>query len=38
VGDRRALRGRGGIRCTPLNDGILRAGPVSTEIRAAPIG
>lgn len=29
-----ALRGRGGIRCTPLNDGILRVGPVSVEIRS----
>jgi MOSC domain-containing protein YiiM len=25
----RALRGRGGIRCTPLNDGVLRVGPVT---------
>jgi len=25
----KALRGRGGIRCTPLNDGILRVGPVT---------
>jgi MOSC domain-containing protein YiiM len=28
----RALRGKGGIRCTPLNDGILRVGPVSAMI------
>jgi MOSC domain-containing protein YiiM len=25
----RALRGRGGIRCTPLDDGVLRVGPVT---------
>jgi len=37
-GARWALRGRGGIRCTPLNDGILRVGPVDAEIRAAKIG
>jgi MOSC domain-containing protein YiiM len=30
----RSLRGKGGIRCTPLNDGILRRGPVSVEIQA----
>jgi MOSC domain-containing protein YiiM len=29
----KALRGKGGIRCTPLNDGILRVGPVTVEIR-----
>jgi hypothetical protein len=29
----KAMRGRGGIRCTPLNDGVLRVGPVSVEIR-----
>ncbi len=28
----RALRGRGGIRCTPLNDGVLRVGPVTVGI------
>ncbi|MEU4426254.1 molybdenum cofactor biosysynthesis protein [Actinoplanes sp. NPDC024001] len=28
----RALRGRGGVRCVPLNDGILRVGPVSVGI------
>jgi hypothetical protein len=27
----RQLRGKGGIRCTPLDDGILRVGPVSAE-------
>ena len=29
----RALRGKGGIRCTPLDDGVLRVGPVRVEIR-----
>lgn len=28
----RALRGRGGVRCTPLNDGVLRVGPVDARI------
>jgi MOSC domain-containing protein YiiM len=28
----RALRGRGGIRCRPLNDGVLRVGPVTATI------
>ena len=28
----RALRGRGGIRCTPLDDGVLRVGPVSATV------
>jgi hypothetical protein len=26
-GAQRALRGRGGVRCVPLDDGILRLGP-----------
>ncbi|GIM95956.1 molybdenum cofactor biosysynthesis protein [Paractinoplanes toevensis] len=29
----KALRGKGGIRCTPLDDGILRVGPVITTSR-----
>ncbi|MFI5937689.1 molybdenum cofactor biosysynthesis protein [Actinoplanes sp. NPDC051494] len=29
----KAMRGRGGIRTVPLNDGILRVGPVSVQIR-----
>ncbi|MGK5674324.1 molybdenum cofactor biosysynthesis protein [Micromonospora sp. URMC 106] len=28
----KALRGRGGVRCTPLNDGILRVGPVDVAV------
>lgn len=31
-GSWRALRGKAGIRCAPLNDGILRVGPVSVDI------
>ncbi|NUR96284.1 MAG: molybdenum cofactor biosysynthesis protein [Kribbellaceae bacterium] len=31
-GARDRLRNRGGIRCTPLNDGVLRVGPVLVEI------
>nr|WP_221377392.1 molybdenum cofactor biosysynthesis protein [Actinoplanes polyasparticus] len=28
----KALRGKGGIRCTPLDDGILRIGPVRATV------
>ncbi|WP_446220444.1 molybdenum cofactor biosysynthesis protein [Micromonospora sp. IBHARD004] len=28
----RALRGRGGVRCAPLTDGVLRVGPVEVRI------
>jgi hypothetical protein len=28
----RALRGKGGVRCRPLNDGLLRVGPVDVTI------
>ncbi|WP_346533357.1 molybdenum cofactor biosysynthesis protein [Micromonospora sp. DPT] len=28
----RALRRRGGVRCTPLNDGTLRVGPVHVDV------
>ncbi|GAA1886397.1 molybdenum cofactor biosysynthesis protein [Asanoa iriomotensis] len=28
----RELRGRGGVRCTPLDDGTLRVGPVEAQI------
>ena len=37
----RALRGRGGVRCTPLDDGWLRVGParlIVVEAAAAPLG
>ncbi|MFI1988483.1 molybdenum cofactor biosysynthesis protein [Actinoplanes sp. NPDC020271] len=31
----KALRGRGGVRCVPLDDGVLRTGPVSASIGTA---
>jgi hypothetical protein len=31
-GTRKALRGRGGVRCTPLTDGVLRVGPVEVTV------
>ncbi|NUT38275.1 MAG: molybdenum cofactor biosysynthesis protein [Hamadaea sp.] len=34
-GARDALRGKGGVRCTPLNDGVLRVGPVTVAVRRA---
>ncbi|MER7893175.1 molybdenum cofactor biosysynthesis protein [Micromonospora sp. NPDC094482] len=34
----RAMRRRGGVRCTPLTDGILRVGPVDVLIDAGPPG
>lgn len=30
-GTRKALRGKGGVRCTPLDDGVLRVGPVTVD-------
>jgi len=30
----RALRGRGGVRCEPLTDGVLRPGPATLRVRA----
>jgi MOSC domain-containing protein YiiM len=32
----RALRGKGGVRCRPLNDGRLRVGPVAVTVEADP--
>jgi len=29
----KAMRGKGGVRCTPLNDGVLRVGPITVEVR-----
>jgi hypothetical protein len=29
----KALRGRGGVRCEPLSDGTLRAGPATLELQ-----
>lgn len=31
----RGLRGRGGVRCTPLDDGVLRLGPATLIVHAA---
>jgi MOSC domain-containing protein YiiM len=31
-GAHRALRGRGGVRCSPLDDGVLRVGPAVIEV------
>jgi MOSC domain-containing protein YiiM len=32
----RALRGHGGVRCTPLDDGVLRVGPVTATVSGWP--
>jgi hypothetical protein len=34
-GSRDALRGKGGVRCEPLTDGVLRLGPVSIQVQTA---
>jgi hypothetical protein len=33
----RALRGKGGVRCTPLDDGVLRVGPVDVRVEASGV-
>jgi MOSC domain-containing protein YiiM len=35
-GAMKSLRGRGGVRCTPLNDGRLRVGPVKVDVELDP--
>ncbi|MEU9736181.1 molybdenum cofactor biosysynthesis protein [Streptomyces sp. NPDC048002] len=35
-GAQRALRGRGGVRCTPLSDGVLEVGEASFDIVRGP--
>lgn len=35
-GAQRALRGRGGVRCTPLSDGVLRVGPAAFRVLEKP--
>jgi hypothetical protein len=30
----KALRGRGGVRCEPLSDGVLRRGPATLTVPA----
>jgi MOSC domain-containing protein YiiM len=32
----RALRGHGGVRCTPLDDGVLRLGPATLTVARSP--
>jgi hypothetical protein len=36
-GARDALRGKGGIRCTPVTDGTLRVGPVTVAVEASSL-
>jgi hypothetical protein len=33
----RALKGKGGVRCTPLSDGVLRVGPVEFSVEEGQI-
>jgi MOSC domain-containing protein YiiM len=33
----RGLRGRGGVRCTPLDDGLLRVGPATLTVVRSPM-
>ncbi|MFF2217193.1 molybdenum cofactor biosysynthesis protein [Streptomyces antibioticus] len=35
-GAQRALRGKGGVRCTPLSDGVLTLGPATLTVVRAP--
>ncbi|MDT0391092.1 molybdenum cofactor biosysynthesis protein [Streptomyces dubilierae] len=35
-GAQRALRGRGGVRCTPVSDGVLTVGPAVFRVVAGP--
>ncbi|MFF7791186.1 molybdenum cofactor biosysynthesis protein [Streptomyces sp. NPDC007991] len=35
-GAQRALRGRGGVRCTPLSDGVITVGPAAFRVVAGP--
>ncbi|MGW0611414.1 molybdenum cofactor biosysynthesis protein [Streptomyces sp. NPDC002788] len=37
-GAQRALRGRGGVRCTPLSDGVLTVGPATFRVVAGADG
>ncbi|MEU0245671.1 molybdenum cofactor biosysynthesis protein [Streptomyces sp. NPDC006235] len=36
-GAQRALRGRGGVRCTPLSDGVITVGPATFRVVAGPV-
>lgn len=33
----RARRGHGGVRCTPLDDGVLRLGPATLTVEHSPV-
>lgn len=35
-GAQRALRGKGGVRCTPLSDGVITLGPATFEVLSGP--
>ncbi|MER7405952.1 molybdenum cofactor biosysynthesis protein [Streptomyces sp. NPDC000070] len=35
-GAQRALRGRGGVRCTPLSDGVITLGPATFHVVSGP--
>jgi MOSC domain-containing protein YiiM len=35
-GTRKALRGKGGVRCVPLTDGLLRVGPIQVSVSDRP--
>jgi MOSC domain-containing protein YiiM len=35
-GAQRALRGRGGVRCTPLSDGVITLGPATFRVASGP--
>ncbi|MEU3839456.1 molybdenum cofactor biosysynthesis protein [Streptomyces sp. NPDC028635] len=35
-GAQRALRGKGGVRCTPLSDGVLTLGPATFRVLSEP--
>jgi hypothetical protein len=37
-GAQRALRGGGGVRCTPLSDGVIRLGPAAFRVLGGPDG
>ncbi|AJP00366.1 molybdenum cofactor biosysynthesis protein [Streptomyces cyaneogriseus subsp. noncyanogenus] len=37
-GAQRALRGGGGVRCTPLSDGVIRLGPATFRVLPDPDG
>lgn len=36
AGAQRALRGKGGVRCTPLSDGVITLGPATFKVLSGP--